>query len=370
MPSQGSAGPDDSAASDDVRESPSLGRIVGGGDAQSLVDRDQTAADSDQTSADSDQTLSDADQSSSDTDQLASDADQRASDRDLADGVDPRVHQHSRDMRHRAALQREEAAQERLNGAASRDEIAHARDLAALARDQASIARDLAMTALDADFERDVGARETTGAEIVLRAGEQRRRAADYRARAAEHRALAAQDRDAGATDREQAARERVQALDDREALVARLELAETDAVTGARTRAAGLADLDRELERCRRTGASLVVAYIDVIGLKAVNDTHGHSAGDALLKRAVDASHEHLRPYDLIIRLGGDEFLCAMTDMTIADARDRVRQIAADLARARGAAAIRAGFAELAPGDSAAEMIERADSELIDGHS
>ena len=53
------------------------------------------------------------------------------------------------------------------------------------------------------------------------------------------------------------------------------------------RTRAAVLAELDHELDRCRRNDGVLVVAYADVVGLKAVNDSAGHRAGDALSSAA-----------------------------------------------------------------------------------
>jgi two-component system, cell cycle response regulator len=62
-----------------------------------------------------------------------------------------------------------------------------------------------------------------------------------------------------------------------------------TDPLTGVRTPAAGLLELDHELERSRRRiGVRLVVVYVDVVGLKTVNDSQGHAAGDALLKRVV----------------------------------------------------------------------------------
>lgn len=87
------------------------------------------------------------------------------------------------------------------------------------------------------------------------------------------------------------------------------------DALTGARTRATGLIELDLALDRCRRTGAPLVVPYVDVVGLKMINDSDGHAAGDALLKRVVAHINAQLRPYGLIIRLGGDGF-CARCPM------------------------------------------------------
>ncbi|MGH2840822.1 MAG: GGDEF domain-containing protein [Solirubrobacteraceae bacterium] len=185
----------------------------------------------------------------------------------------------------------------------------------------------------------------------------------DARARAAEQRALAAQDRHDAAQDREAAAQERLRALVDREALAREVALAETDPLTGARSRAAGLTDLERELDRCRRTGGWLVVAYVDIVGLKAVNDSEGHAAGDELIKRAVRFIRAQLRSYDLVIRLGGDEFLCAMSNMTLPDARRRF----AAIGREPYNCSIRTGFAELEPDDSVTDVIARADGELID---
>ena len=342
------------------------GASQGFGEAQTLSDSEQTLADSDQTLADSDQTSGERDQTSADRDQAASDRDQAASDRDLAHGVDPREHEASRDIRRRTALQREETAVTRLDSAHERDATAHARDLDALTRDRAAAARDLAMAQRDADYERDDG-RPVTGAELITRAAEQRKRAKDYRARAAQHRAQAARDREAAAIDREQGARDRRQARGDREALARALAITEIDPLTGARTRAAGLADLDRELERSHRTSSALVVVYVDVVGLKRLNDTQGHDAGDRLLKRVVALITEHLRPYDLIVRLAGDEFLCAMSRMTLPDARRRFSAIASALAATSEGAALRTGFAELTGDETAAELITRADSQLID---
>jgi diguanylate cyclase (GGDEF)-like protein len=130
---------------------------------------------------------------------------------------------------------------------------------------------------------------------------------------------------------------------------------------------AAGLTDLGHELDRCRRTTTLLVVAYVDVVGLKTVNDTQGHGAADDLLKRVVALMKAHLCSYDLVIRLAGDEFLCVMSNMALHEARQRFSAIGAAPAAAPCHAAIGTGFAELAPGQPVAELIARADKELIE---
>jgi diguanylate cyclase (GGDEF)-like protein len=331
---------------------------------QTLADSEQTLADSEQTLADVDQTNSDSDQASAETDQGASDRDQAASDRDLASGgTDRYVHDANRDIRRRATRERAQTATARLRAATQRDRTAQDRDVAARSRDRAADARDVAL----AECEQDITALTITDHDLVTRADARRERARWARARAAAHRVLAAEDRRAAARDRGQAAQERQQALVDREALMRQIELAETDPLTGVRTRAAGLLELDRELERCRRRiGGRLLVVYVDVVGLKTVNDSDGHAAGDQLLKRVVAVIKEHLRPYDLIIRLGGDEFLCAISNITMADAHQRFRTISSALCAAADIGGIRTGFAELTPDDTATALIARADHEMI----
>jgi len=224
----------------------------------------------------------------------------------------------------------------RLAAAEQRDARAHLRDLAALGRDQAAHARNVA------------AARQHT-------------------TNALEQGVLADQDRQDAARDREQAARDRLHSHGDRELLARQLVIAEIDPLTGARARAAGLTDLERELERCRRTSSRLVVVYVDIVGLKRVNDTEGHGAGDELLKRVVGLIRAHLRSYDLIIRLGGDEFLCVMFNTPLSDARERFAVVASVLAGAREGGAIRTGFGALTSDETAAELIERADGELTE---
>ena len=326
---------------------------------------EQTLADVDQTLSDADQTSSDSDQTSADSDQLAADRDQVASDHDLASGLDPRVHELSREIRERTARQRELSASARIAEADQRDASARARDLAAAQRDRTAEARDAALRELEAAPEDLGGPR--IAMDVLLRAAEQRKRAREHRAVAAEHREQAARDRFAAEEDRHQAARERARSLADRRALMRELALASTDAVTGARMRAAGLADLETEIDRTRRTDVGLVVAYVDVVGLKARNDEHGHAAGDMLLKRVVGAIKRHVRPYDLVVRLGGDEFLCAMPGANLAEIHERFRRVAEALRAVEDPSEITAGFAELESGDTLEELIARADADLIE---
>ncbi|MBA2695858.1 MAG: GGDEF domain-containing protein, partial [Actinobacteria bacterium] len=70
---------------------------------------------------------------------------------------------------------------------------------------------------------------------------------------------------------------------------------------------------LEREMARSSRAREALSVAFIDVDHLKQVNDTRGHAAGDRLLQHVADALRSRLRSYDLVVRYGGDEFICVM---------------------------------------------------------
>jgi diguanylate cyclase (GGDEF)-like protein len=327
--------------------------------ASGALDADQTLADHDQTLADADHSRSDSDQTAAEDDQLSADRDQAASDRDLAHGADPGEHAVTRDLREQTAEDRRHTAEDRREAAAARDAVAHARDLAAAARDQAAARHDRELAARDAAWSGD------GRAEIRLRAAKNRKRAAADRAAAAEGRARAAADREQATRDREQAAHDRRTSQAEREVLLRQLALSETDGLTGARTRSAGLADVDREINRARRGTGRLVLAYIDVVGLKAVNDAHGHAAGDALLQRVVNAIRAELRSYDAIIRLGGDEFLCVMSGATIHDARHRFGAVQAALAAGPDPCQIKVGFALLAPEDRAADLIERADADM-----
>jgi diguanylate cyclase (GGDEF)-like protein len=90
-------------------------------------------------------------------------------------------------------------------------------------------------------------------------------------------------------------------------------ELALRDALTGLLNRAAILTTLEQELARSRRGGTPLGVVLADVDFFKRVNDSHGHLAGDAVLRAAAGRMRETLRPYDAVGRFGGEEFLLVL---------------------------------------------------------
>lgn len=86
-------------------------------------------------------------------------------------------------------------------------------------------------------------------------------------------------------------------------------ELATTDELTGLLNRRGllGLVPMQRQI--ARRERRFILAAYIDLDGMKHVNDTLGHGAGDALLRRAAEVLRKTFRASDLLARVGGDEF-------------------------------------------------------------
>jgi diguanylate cyclase (GGDEF)-like protein len=97
----------------------------------------------------------------------------------------------------------------------------------------------------------------------------------------------------------------------EREELQAQLaHQASHDALTGLSNRAAALEALEAAMARSRRTGASLALAFLDLDGFKAANDTYGHQAGDEVLREVARRLQAEARTGDFCARLGGDEFV------------------------------------------------------------
>lgn len=140
-------------------------------------------------------------------------------------------------------------------------------------------------------------------------------------------------------------------------------KIAYIDGVTGAFTRNYVMGVLRQWLRESKR----FCLAYIDLNGLKTVNDTWGHDAGDEYLASAAEGINRRLRAADVLARVGGDEFLVLMPDVRAAEAAAVLREAARTL-REEDSPYPRAfsfGVEEAtAPGEdvSAEELIRRAD--------
>ncbi len=82
------------------------------------------------------------------------------------------------------------------------------------------------------------------------------------------------------------------------------------DVLTGALTRKKFEQLAGREIARAQRGHQPLSLVFIDLDGLKQINDTSGHKAGDQYLKEFAQIALVKIRPYDLLARIGGDEFI------------------------------------------------------------
>jgi diguanylate cyclase (GGDEF)-like protein len=127
--------------------------------------------------------------------------------------------------------------------------------------------------------------------------------------------------------------------------------------------------ELARSLAYVKRYGTDAVLIYLDLDGFKSVNDRHGHSAGDDMLKAVAAALTASVRASDVVARLGGDEFAVLMWNVSKAHAGPKAR----DLERVIGAVSIlrdgvaisvgaSAGVAALSPLDAPEQAIDAAD--------
>lgn len=184
---------------------------------------------------------------------------------------------------------------------------------------------------------------------------------------AAEIRASAARDRRQAAEDRVQAAADRERAAEERDAVIEDLRHAHLDELTGAFRRGSGEEALRDEIERARRSDGNLVLIFVDVDDLRAVNNQEGHPEGDALLREVVAAIRSKMRSYEPIIRYGGDEFICAIGEVDLGQVEHRFRVIQDALGASGNGVTVSVGLAELRPDDTLEDLIERADRAMLD---
>jgi diguanylate cyclase (GGDEF)-like protein len=240
-------------------------------------------------------------------------------------------------------------AEDHAREAARLDEQAQRRDIAAAKRDRAAEARDEEIATVVDSMPQDGPALERLLDEVRI------------------HRALAAVDRACAEDDRRRAAVDRGRAAEGRAGAMAALRGAHFDDLTGAFRRGFGEDLLRAEIVRAHRSNGPLVLAIVDVDGLKRVNDTHGHLAGDDVLRDLVAAIRANIRSYEPVVRLGGDEFAFAIGGVDEGGARERCAVIRADLARRPSRGRISVGLGELGPGDELQDLLQRADAALVD---
>lgn len=148
-------------------------------------------------------------------------------------------------------------------------------------------------------------------------------------------------------------------------------ELARVDELTGLKNRRAFQEELEAEIARTRRAGASLSVAVLDIDDFKQVNDDHGHLEGDGCLQSVAAALSGSMRSSDGCYRWGGDEFAVVLPGTDETEAAEILARIvsavSASCTRPDGSQLIVShGLAELEEEHSADELIGLADLALM----
>jgi len=149
--------------------------------------------------------------------------------------------------------------------------------------------------------------------------------------------------------------------------------LARTDPLTGLANRRRFMEELEQEVERSERYGRPLALVALDLDRFKSVNDTHGHAAGDDVLREAAQALRSVCRDVDLAARMGGEEFSLLLPETDIAGARivaERLREHIAGAAHRSPAGQVfrvtaSLGVATARPGASGEALLQAADEAL-----
>jgi diguanylate cyclase (GGDEF)-like protein len=135
------------------------------------------------------------------------------------------------------------------------------------------------------------------------------------------------------------------------------------DALTGLLNRRGLDVVADLVLRTARREGRSVVVLFADLDGLKAVNDTLGHGAGDALIREAARALQDAFREADAVARLGGDEFAVLLVGADPSTAELMAQRARDALARTPASAGV--AVAADARAASLSQLLDLADADM-----
>ena len=149
-------------------------------------------------------------------------------------------------------------------------------------------------------------------------------------------------------------------------------ELAGTDGLTGVYNRRRFLELVSGEHELA--SNCPICIALFDLDHFKRINDTHGHLAGDAVIRCAIEVIRQHCRQADFVGRYGGEEFVLCLPDTMLLQALDIAERIRGELAMAVVAhegrsieVTVSIGVAALQPGESIEQWLSRADKALYE---
>jgi diguanylate cyclase (GGDEF)-like protein len=144
-----------------------------------------------------------------------------------------------------------------------------------------------------------------------------------------------------------------------------------TDPLTGVPNRAYLMAYGQQILEFAERKSFPVTLVFIDLNGFKAVNDTYGHLAGDAILQQVATCLKNLIRKYDMVVRLSGDEFVVLLpgvarekTGQLVARMSERIAQITLDKEQSVDLSAS-IGVAGFEPGQTIQELTAVADQAM-----
>jgi diguanylate cyclase len=151
-------------------------------------------------------------------------------------------------------------------------------------------------------------------------------------------------------------------------------QLALRDELTGAYNRRFMMECLARERSRMERLGVPFSICLIDIDHFKAINDTLGHAAGDAVLRQLPKLAASSLRAVDVFGRVGGEEFLLLLPGTGVAGAQAVAERLRAALEAGRmdgldgRRVTATVGVAEAASREEPAALLARADRALYEG--
>lgn len=154
---------------------------------------------------------------------------------------------------------------------------------------------------------------------------------------------------------------------------LANMELrANYDVLTGLPNRRYFIESLEKRIVRCQRYGDITALLFLDVDDLKVINDTYGHSAGDALLVHLGKLLQDNIRGSDMVARIGGDEFALLLDNLDADRVENKILSLIERIESSQpvsngqilscGAAI---GYSFVGPADTVTTLMSRADEAM-----